>query len=110
MESKFSLNHSTVTTDISALKGKVISYLKLHVGTKNELNSCIIKFYNSNRKEEESAWLKLVKPGFNSSQVLIPDYDACFFVMEYDSCIVTDIYGTPIMPEGFTLHITEIAA
>lgn len=109
MESKFLLDQS-VATDIRALRGKVISYLTLHLGAKSDLTSCILKFYSPNMPDEESAWLKLVKPGFNASQILIPDHDACFFIMEYDLCMITDIYGTPIQPDDFTLHLTEIAA
>jgi hypothetical protein len=109
MESKVLLNRA-VANDISSLRGKVISYLTLHVGAKSDITCCIVKFYNENAPDNDSAWLKLVKPGCNFSPILIPDHEACFFVMEYDHCMITDIYGTPIVPDGFTLHITEIAA
>ena len=108
MENRILLSQNP-TTDISTLKGKVISYLTLHLGAKSDLTSCILKFFNPDRPDNESAWLKLVKPGFNASQILVPDQDACFFIMEYQLCMLTDIFGTPIESDGFTLHLTEIA-
>ncbi|MCW5907018.1 MAG: hypothetical protein KIS94_04110 [Chitinophagales bacterium] len=97
-------------TDVSALRGKVISYVKLHLLDRNDLSSCILKFYNENSENGDIAWLKLVKPGFNTAQVLVPDQDACFFVMDYDRCVVTDSNGQMLSGYKFALLLTEVAA
>lgn len=109
METKVLLDQ-TASTDISGLRGKVISYVKLHISEKIDITSCILRFYNLNHCEDDSAWIKMVKPGFNTAHVLIPDTDACFLILDYDHCVVTDLHGRPIEECSFTLFINEIAA
>lgn len=108
METKVLLDQ-TASTDISGLRGKVISYVKLHISQKTDLTSCILRFYNT-IQSEESAWIKMVKPGFNTAHVLVPDTDACFLILDYDHCVVTDLHGRPISECSFTMFINEIAA
>jgi hypothetical protein len=109
MEIKVLLDQAA-STDISGLRGKVISYVKLHLSEKSQLTTCILRFYNEEDSEEESAWVKMVKPGFNTAHVLVPDTDACFLVLDYDHCVVTDLHGRPLDDCNFTMLINEIAA
>ena len=108
MEKKILLEQST-GNNVSRLRGKVISYLKLHLLEKTSLSACILRFYNDLADQaDEAAWLKLVKPGFTTSQVLVPDQDSCFLVMDYDYCEITDLYGVPLQEGKYLLVLNEI--
>ncbi len=107
MESKIFLD-PTSPTDISAYRGKVISYLRLQLAGKGKISSCVLNFFNKDGDSDNAAWLKLIRPGFATSPVLVPDGDACFLVMEYDYCSITEINGETVQGDRFLVMLKEL--
>lgn len=105
MENTFTLSmHSP--TDISQLDGKVISFLRVKLTGIGRMSGCVLRFFNNNDKPHQSASIKLVRPEFSNSQVLIPQ-SLGLLLMDYQYCQISEITGFVYEGDSITLTLAE---
>ena len=105
MENTFTLS-LTNPTDISHLDGRVISFLRVQLAGIGRMSGCVLRFFNNNDLPHQTATVKLVRPEFASSQVLIPQ-SLGLLLMDYQFCQITDITGFIYEGDSITLTLSE---
>lgn len=105
MDNTLTLNlHSP--TDIGHLNGRVVSFLRVHLAGIGRISGCVLRFFNQHDKPYEVATVKLVRPEFSGSQVLIPQ-SLGLLLMDYQYCQITEITGFVYEGDHITVTLTE---